>query len=57
MATTREHLRKLLDALPDDRLDEARAALTLLNMPEDDEPVTRGVASPRSGGDTGYRTS
>jgi len=40
MATTREDLRRLLDALPDDRLDEARAALTLLTVPEDDEPLT-----------------
>ena len=40
MTTTREQLRKLLDQLPDDRLDEARAALVLLNVPEDDEPLT-----------------
>ena len=40
MATTREQLRKLLDQLPDDRLDEAGAALALLNVPEDDEPLT-----------------
>jgi hypothetical protein len=40
MATTREQLRKMLDELPDDRLEEARMALTLLNVPEDDEPLT-----------------
>ncbi len=49
MATTRERLRELLDALPDDRLDEAEAAIAALttppfrpltDIPEDDEPVT-----------------
>jgi hypothetical protein len=40
MATTREHLQKILDDLPDDRLDEARLALSLLSVPEDDEPLT-----------------
>ena len=40
MATTREQLRKMLDELPDDRLDEARTALALLNVPDDDEPTT-----------------
>ena len=40
MATTREQLQKMLDELPDDRLDEARMALVLLNVPEDDEPIT-----------------
>lgn len=40
MATTREQLRALLEQVPDDRLDEARAALALLNVPEDDEPLT-----------------
>lgn len=40
MVTTREDLQRLLDALPDDRLDEARAVLTLLAVPEDDEPLT-----------------
>jgi hypothetical protein len=40
MATTREELRKLLDDLPDDRLEAARAALVLLNVPDDDEPTT-----------------
>lgn len=40
MATTRERLRELLDALPDDRLDEAAVALRALVIPEDDEPVT-----------------
>ena len=49
MATTRERLRQLLDALPDDRLDEAEAAIAALGAPplrplseapEDDEPLT-----------------
>lgn len=40
MATTREQLRKMLDDIPDDRLDEARLALALLNVPDDDEPTT-----------------
>lgn len=40
MATTREQLRDMLDAVPDDRLDEARAALFLLSVPDDDEPTT-----------------
>jgi len=40
MATTRDELRQLIDTLPDDRLDEARAALTILNVPDDDEPIT-----------------
>ena len=40
MTTTRKELQKLLDELPDDRLDEARLALALLNVPEDDEPLT-----------------
>jgi len=49
MATTRERLHEMLDALPDDRLNEAEtaiAALTdpvlavFLNAPDDDEPTT-----------------
>ena len=40
MATTRERLRELLDALPEDRLDEAEVALRTLAIPEDDEPMT-----------------
>jgi hypothetical protein len=40
MATTREQLQRMVDDLPDDRLDEARFALTLLSVPEDDEPLT-----------------
>jgi hypothetical protein len=49
MAITRERARELLDAVPDDRLSEAAAALeplidpmlaVLLNAPEDDEPLT-----------------
>jgi hypothetical protein len=40
MATTREQLRQIVDTLPDERLDEAGAVLTLLNVPDDDEPTT-----------------
>jgi len=40
MATTREELRALVETLPDDLLDEALAALTMLNVPDDDEPYT-----------------
>lgn len=40
MATTREQLQKMLDDIPDDRLGEARFALKLLSLPEDDEPLT-----------------
>ena len=49
MATTREQLRELVDALPDDQLDDAAVALRALNdpvlraflgAPEDDEPLT-----------------
>ena len=40
MATTREQLRKMLDEIPDDRLDEVRDMLALLNVPDDDEPIT-----------------
>ncbi len=40
MATTREQLHELVDTLPDDRLDEARATLAMLNVPDDDEPYT-----------------
>ena len=49
MATTRERLRELLDELPEDRLDDAEAAIAALaappfrppsEAPEDDEPVT-----------------
>lgn len=50
MATTRAELRRLLDELPDDRLDDARAALALLSAPEDDEPLTDDeLASIREG--------
>jgi hypothetical protein len=38
--TDREALHVLVDALPQERLAEARAALKLLAIPEDDEPVT-----------------
>ncbi|MGE3269399.1 MAG: hypothetical protein AB7P40_11675 [Chloroflexota bacterium] len=40
MATSRERLHELLDRMPEDRLAEADAALTLLSAPDDDEPVT-----------------
>lgn len=48
MATTRERLHALLDDLPDERLDEAEAAIAVLaapfrplaEVPEDDEPLT-----------------
>jgi hypothetical protein len=40
MATTREQLQKMVDEIPEDRLDEARFALMLLSLPEDDEPLT-----------------
>ena len=49
MAITREQARELLEAVPDDRLDAAAAALeplidpmlvALMNAPEDDEPLT-----------------
>jgi hypothetical protein len=38
--TNRDELHLLVDALPDERLAEAKAALALLTIPEDDEPVT-----------------
>jgi len=49
MAITREQARELLEAVPDERLADAAAALAplvdpmlvmLLNAPDDDEPVT-----------------
>jgi hypothetical protein len=55
MATTREQLRKLLDELPDDRLDEARAALALLNVPDDDEPTTAEDLAAIARGREAYR--
>ena len=40
----------MVDELPDDRLDEARMALALLNVPDDDEPLTdEELASIREG--------
>jgi len=30
----------MLDELPDDRLDAARAAIALVSVPDDDEPAT-----------------
>ena len=40
MPITRDRLRELVDTLPEDRLDEAGAALAILNVPDDDEPTT-----------------
>lgn len=40
MATTREQLHEMVDALSDDQFDAARHALWELSIPEDDEPVT-----------------
>ena len=48
MATTRERLHELLDALPEELLDDAEAAIAALTVPyrplseapEDDEPLT-----------------
>ena len=40
MATTREQLHEMVDALPADQFDAARHALWILTIPEDDEPVT-----------------
>lgn len=39
MAITREHLHRLLEEVPDDRLQEAASVLTLLSVAEDDEPL------------------
>jgi hypothetical protein len=38
--TEREALHTLVDALPKERLAEALAAIRLLSIPEDDEPIT-----------------
>ena len=40
MATTREQLHEMIDALPAEQFDAARHALWELSIPEDDEPVT-----------------
>jgi hypothetical protein len=40
MATTREQLHEMVDALPADQFDAARHALWILTIPDDDEPVT-----------------
>ena len=40
MSTIREQLRRMLEELPDDSIDEARMAMALLNIPDDDEPTT-----------------
>ncbi|MGE3269907.1 MAG: hypothetical protein AB7P40_14240 [Chloroflexota bacterium] len=36
----RDALHALVDALPPERLAEAKAALSQLNVPDDDEPLT-----------------
>ena len=38
--TDRAALHALVDAIPDERLAEAKATIRLLTIPEDDEPVT-----------------
>jgi len=38
--TDRAELHTLVDAIPSERLKEALAAVRLLTIPEDDEPVT-----------------
>lgn len=40
MATTREQLHALVDALPDEQFDAARHALWELSIPEANEPLT-----------------
>jgi hypothetical protein len=40
MATTREQLHEMIDALPADQFDAAAHAIWALSIPEDDEPVT-----------------
>ena len=40
MATTREQLHAMIDALPSEQFDAAAHALWVLSVPEDDEPVT-----------------
>ena len=39
--TDRAELHTLVDAIPDVRLKEALAAVRMLTIPEDDEPVTQ----------------
>jgi len=36
----RDTLHALVDSLPQERLAEAKAALSQLNVPDDDEPIT-----------------
>ncbi|MFN8633571.1 MAG: hypothetical protein U0893_06915 [Chloroflexota bacterium] len=55
MAMTREMLRKLLDDILDDRLDEAGAVLSLLNVPDDDEPLTAEELESIARGREAYR--
>ncbi len=38
--TDRAELHALVDAIPDERLAEAKATIRLLAIPEDDEPIT-----------------
>ena len=42
MPTTREQVSSLLDAVPDDRLDDVAAFLRDLAIPDDDETYTEG---------------
>ena len=63
MATTRERLHALLEELPDDRLDEAEAAIATLTAPfrplaeapEDDEPLTEEDLEAIARGREAYR--
>ena len=54
MPITRDRLRELVDALPEDRLDEAGAALAILNVP-DDEPTTAEDLAAIARGRQAYR--
>ena len=40
MATTREKLHKLVDRIPEDRIEEAAFTIEPLTYPLDDEPLT-----------------
>ena len=40
MATTREQLHEMIDALPSEQFDAAAHAIWALTIPEDDEPTT-----------------
>jgi len=45
----------MLDTLPEDRLDEASAAIALLNVPDDDEPTTAEDDAAIARGRAAYR--